>query len=201
VRELRSPGFAETVEATLEETGLPAHFLILEMTESAYMEQAPLTVSVIEQLRGLGVQIAFDDFGTGYSSLSYLRRFRVNRIKIDRSFIRDMTIDSDDLAITEAMIAMARRLNITVVAEGVETEEQCELLGMHRCDAVQGYLISRPVPNDAFLALLGRPAVRFHHEGGAERRACFRAHRSGHPPPRTRRGTLAAARSKQERCT
>ncbi len=154
VRELQSPDFAETVAATLRETGLAPHFLILEMTESAYMEHASITGAVVEQLRAMGVQIAFDDFGTGYSSLSYLRRFQVNRIKIDRSFIRDMTRDSNDLAITEAMIAMAHRLNISVVAEGVETEEQLELLRTYQCDAGQGFLISPGIPGDAFLSLL-----------------------------------------------
>ncbi|HEU4327311.1 MAG TPA: EAL domain-containing protein, partial [Roseiflexaceae bacterium] len=154
VRELQSSDFAETVAATLRETGLRARFLILEMTESAYMEHASITGAVVERLRAMGVQIAFDDFGTGYSSLSYLRRFQVNRIKIDRSFIRDMTKDSNDLAITEAMIAMAHRLNISVVAEGVETEEQLELLRAYQCDAGQGFLISPGVPSDAFLGLL-----------------------------------------------
>jgi diguanylate cyclase (GGDEF)-like protein/PAS domain S-box-containing protein len=159
IHELKSPRFAESVAATLQQTGLPPHFLILEMTESAYMEQASVTGAVVERLRAMGVQIAFDDFGTGYSSLSYLRHFRVNRIKIDRSFIRDMTKNATDLAITGAMIAMAHQLNINVVAEGVETEEHLELLGAHRCDTVQGYLISRPVPNDAFLELLEQPAM------------------------------------------
>jgi diguanylate cyclase (GGDEF)-like protein/PAS domain S-box-containing protein len=159
VRELKMPNFVEVVAATLQQTGLPPRFLILEMTESAYMEQASITGVVVERLRAMGVQIAFDDFGTGYSSLSYLRHFQVNRIKIDRSFIRDMTKNTTDLAITGAMIAMAHQLNINVVAEGVETEEHLELLSMYRCDTVQGYLISRPVPNDAFLELLERPAM------------------------------------------
>jgi diguanylate cyclase (GGDEF)-like protein/PAS domain S-box-containing protein len=157
VRELQSPGFAEAVKATLEESGLAAGQLIIEMTESAYMEHVTLTSAVVERLRELGVQIAFDDFGTGYSSLSYLRHFRVNRIKIDRSFIHDLTGDTDDMAITGAMIAMAHQLNIAVVAEGVETEEQLELLRGYGCDTAQGYLISRPVPNDTFLALLRVP--------------------------------------------
>jgi diguanylate cyclase (GGDEF)-like protein/PAS domain S-box-containing protein len=189
VRELKSPRFAEVVAVTLQEVRLPPRFLILEMTESAYMEQASITGAVVERLRGMGVQIAFDDFGTGYSSLSYLRHFQVNRIKIDRSFIRDMTRNTNDLAITGAMIAMAHQLNITVVAEGVETQEQLELLGAHRCDTVQGYLISRPVPNDAFLELLSRPVMGFRREGGIRRRLGHKVRRSAYPPARTRGGT------------
>jgi diguanylate cyclase (GGDEF)-like protein/PAS domain S-box-containing protein len=176
VRELQAPGFVRAVETTLEEIRLPAHSLILEMTESTSMEQVSLTSPVVERLRGLGVQIAFDDFGTGYSSLSYLRHFRVNRIKIDHSFIRDMTKGSDEQAITEAMIAMAHRLNITVVAEGVETREQWELLETYRCDAVQGYLISRPVPNEEFLALLSHPTMRVHPRGCTLLCACSQPH-------------------------
>jgi len=190
VRELQSPGFAEVVEATLEETGLLAHCLILEMTESAYMEQVSLTSAVIERLRRLGVQIAFDDFGTGYSSLSYLRHFQVNRIKIDRSFIHDMTSNANDLAITGAMIAMAHQLNITVVAEGVETQEQLQLLGVYQCDAAQGYLISRPVPNDVFLDLLNQPVMEVRRGGGTRRRLGHKVRRPAYPPARTRGGVV-----------
>ena len=157
VRELKAPGFVEVVAATLQESGLPGERLILELTESAYIEDAAITRGVVRRLQALGVQIAFDDFGTGYSSLGYLRRFQVNRIKIDRSFVRDMTQDANDMAITGALIAMARRLNIAVTAEGVETEEQLALLQAHECDSVQGNLIGRPVPGEEFTALLALP--------------------------------------------
>jgi diguanylate cyclase (GGDEF)-like protein/PAS domain S-box-containing protein len=186
LRELRSPEFVDVVAAVLRETGLRPSCLIVEMTESAYMEDAAMTTRVIERLRAQGVRVAFDDFGTGYSSLSYLRRFQVNQIKIDRSFIRDVTRDANDAAITDAMIAMAHRLNITVTAEGVETQEQLDLLRERECDTAQGYLISRPVPSDAFLALLsplepGRGA-------GARRRAGRKTRRSPHFSLRPRRG-------------
>jgi EAL domain-containing protein (putative c-di-GMP-specific phosphodiesterase class I) len=160
VRELRAPGFVEAVAATLRETELPGERLILEVTESACMEDVELTSEVIRRLQGLGVQLAFDDFGTGYSSLSYLRRFQVNRIKIDRSFVRDMARDENTVPIIAALIAMAHRLKIAVTAEGVETEEQLALLRAQACDSAQGYLISRPVPADGLLALLRHTLAR-----------------------------------------
>ncbi|HEU4322336.1 MAG TPA: EAL domain-containing protein [Roseiflexaceae bacterium] len=166
VRQLKTLGFVEGVAAVLQETGLPARCLVIEMTESAYVEDAANTTRVIERLRAMGVQTAFDDFGTGYSSLSYLRHFQVNQIKVDRSFIRDVTRDPVVAAITDAIIAMAHRLAITVTAEGVETHEQLDLLRERECDTVQGHLISRAIPHDAFLALL-RPSEPGHSGEGA----------------------------------
>jgi diguanylate cyclase (GGDEF)-like protein len=157
VSELKVPGFAEMVAETLGETGLPGESLILEFTESVYMGEAAATSEVVQRLREMGVQIAFDDFGTGYSSLNYLRRFQASWIKIDRSFVQDLAPEANGPAIVGALIAMAHQLNITVVAEGVETEEQLGMLRSHQCDTIQGYLISQPVPDDAFYDLLSRP--------------------------------------------
>ena len=101
--------------------------------------------SVLQELKEMGLNLAIDDFGTGYSSLSYLKQFPVNKLKIDRSFIRDLSIDSDDAAITSAIISMAKGLSLKVIAEGVETEEQMAFLRDHQCDEIQGYFFSKPI--------------------------------------------------------
>ncbi len=135
---------------TLEETGLPAAFLELEITESTVMEHPKQTVELLQDIRQLGVRIAIDDFGTGYSSLAYLKKFPVNTIKIDQSFIAELTKDSDDAAIVESIIQMARSLNLEVVAEGVETQEQLDFLREKKCHEVQGYYFSKPLAAEQF---------------------------------------------------
>jgi EAL domain-containing protein (putative c-di-GMP-specific phosphodiesterase class I) len=134
------------VQRILKDTGLAPESLELEITESMLMDNPERAAGILRELRVAGVQLAIDDFGTGYSSLSYLKRFPVNTIKIDRSFIQDVPADADDVAITHAIIAMGRSLRLSVVAEGVETAAQAEFLQVHGCDMMQGYLISRPVP-------------------------------------------------------
>ena len=134
------------VQRILHDTGLAPESLELEITESMVMENPERAAAILRELRVVGVQLAIDDFGTGYSSLSYLKRFPVNTIKIDRSFIQDVPDDADDVAITHAVIAMGRSLRLSVVAEGVETAAQADFLRIHGCDLMQGYLISRPVP-------------------------------------------------------
>ncbi len=134
------------VKDILKETGLAPECLELEITESMVMENPERAAEILRELRAAGVQLAIDDFGTGYSSLSYLKRFPVNTIKIDRSFIQDVPADADDVAITDAVIAMGRSLRLGVVAEGVETAAQADFLRSHGCDLMQGYLISHPVP-------------------------------------------------------
>ena len=124
VRQLLQKDFAGTVEAVLVDTGLPAHLLELAITESTLMEHASDTLQALHRLRALGVRLSIDDFGTGYSSLSYLKRFPVDIIKIDRSFVRDVPQDADDAAIIGAIIALAHSLRLEVVAEGVETQAQ-----------------------------------------------------------------------------
>jgi EAL domain-containing protein (putative c-di-GMP-specific phosphodiesterase class I) len=120
----------------------------LEITESMVMSHGESAVSVLEELKSIGVQIAIDDFGTGYSSLGYLKRFPIDTIKVDRSFIRDIPADSGDMKIVRAIIAMAHALKLKVVAEGVENAEQLKFLRAQRCDSVQGYFLFRPLPQD-----------------------------------------------------
>jgi EAL domain-containing protein (putative c-di-GMP-specific phosphodiesterase class I) len=143
--QFRNENFTSLVQRVLSETGLPPEYLELELTESALLADADQTKFVLHQLAVMGVKVAIDDFGTGYSSLSYLKQLRVDKLKIDRTFVQDLPLNSDDAAITSAIIGMARSLNLLVVAEGVETEQQMSFLRDHQCDGIQGYLLSRPV--------------------------------------------------------
>ncbi len=138
----------------LRKLGLPGDSIVVEITETSLVEDNQATESKLLGFRDHGIQVALDDFGTGYSSLAYLRRFDIDYIKIDRSFVRPMTAESDELALCEAIIVMAHRLGIKVVAEGVETPQQYELLRAAGCDYAQGYLFSRPVPAEEFERLL-----------------------------------------------
>jgi len=131
--------------------------LELELTESQLLDDIDNAISISRQLRALGVKLAIDDFGTGYSSLSYLKRFPVDFVKIDRSFISELEQFGDDAAIVRAIIAMVHSLELQVVAEGVETQAQLDFLSEQGCDEIQGYLISRPVPAEQFAALLAAP--------------------------------------------
>jgi predicted signal transduction protein with EAL and GGDEF domain len=149
-RQLRHEGIVETIGAILAETGLRPRALILELTESMLMEPRGPVGRTIRELADLGVSLAIDDFGTGYSSLSYLKNFPVSTLKIDRSFIADVTSNPDDAAITTAIIALARAMELDVVAEGVEREDQVAFLRERGCHKVQGYLVGRPVPPDQF---------------------------------------------------
>jgi EAL domain-containing protein (putative c-di-GMP-specific phosphodiesterase class I) len=126
------------------------------MTETAIMQHDDATMAALSELSDMGVGLALDDFGTGYSSLSYLRRFPIDRVKIDRSFVGDITSDPEDAALTAAILAMAQSLQLLVVAEGVETIEQADFLCERGCDELQGYLISRPVPASDFVRFLER---------------------------------------------
>ncbi|TYQ30917.1 EAL domain-containing protein [Pseudanabaena sp. UWO310] len=138
----------------LSEIGLEPQYLEIEITESLVMQDQSTTIAVLKKLKSLGMSISIDDFGTGYSSLSYLRLLPVSKVKIDASFIRETPQNRDDAAITSAIIAMAHNLNLRVIAEGVEREEQLEFLRSHNCDAVQGYLFSRPIPADEATRIL-----------------------------------------------
>jgi len=134
------------VTEVLRATGLPPGQLELELTESLIAQDVEKVIATVNQLKDAGVRMAIDDFGTGYSSLSYLKRFRFDTLKIDQSFVRNMTSEVDDATIALAVIALAHNMRMTAVAEGVETEAQCRFLRLNRCDAMQGYLFSRPVP-------------------------------------------------------
>ena len=138
----------------LADSGLPPANLELELTESVIMQGVEPALEKLRELDILGVKVAIDDFGTGYSSLSYLRQFTVDRLKIDQSFVRDLLTNENNVKITRAIIAMAHSLNLSVLAEGVETEPQLARLREEGCDEVQGYLFSRPVCAADFESLL-----------------------------------------------
>ncbi len=152
--EFRHEGFLEGVAQILKETGLAPHYLQLELTESILMHDVESSASVLEALKAMGVQLAIDDFGTGYSSLSYLKRFPIDTLKIDQSFVRDIATDVDDATIVAAVIGMGRNLKQRVIAEGVETQEQLEFLQARHCDEGQGFHFSHPVSAEDFARLL-----------------------------------------------
>jgi diguanylate cyclase (GGDEF)-like protein len=154
VHQLRQGKLTSLVRQVLDETGLAPQFLELELTESQLLDNVESVITTFQQLRDLGVKLAIDDFGTGYSSLSYLKRFPVDYVKIDQTFIRDLALGGEDAAITRAIIVMAHSLELKVVAEGVETQEQMDFLKAQQCDEIQGYLISKPVPAEQFAQLL-----------------------------------------------
>jgi EAL domain-containing protein (putative c-di-GMP-specific phosphodiesterase class I) len=137
------------VANALQESGLLAPFLELELTESASMESPEKSIEVMKKLKAMGVRLSIDDFGTGYSNLNYLKRFPVNQLKIDRSFIRDITTDPDDMAIAKAIIALGRNLHLEVLAEGVEEQGQYDMMKAHGCDKLQGYFFSKPLSVEA----------------------------------------------------
>lgn len=151
--EFRHQGFVEGVAMALEETGLPPRFLELELTESILMHDAETSALVLQALKALGVRLAIDDFGTGYSSLSYLKRFPIDTLKIDQSFVRDLANDADDATIVSAMIGMGRNLRHKVVAEGVETFEQLDFLRTQRCSEGQGFHFGYPLSAEDFARL------------------------------------------------
>jgi EAL domain-containing protein (putative c-di-GMP-specific phosphodiesterase class I) len=152
--EFRSEGFLESLRAILKDTRLDPRYLELELTESVLMQHAESSASVLGELKSIGVRLAVDDFGTGYSSLSYLKRFPIDSLKIDQSFVRDIATDTDDATIVSAVITMAKSLRQCVIAEGVETEEQIRFLQSHACDEAQGYYFSKPIIAHQFAKLL-----------------------------------------------
>ncbi|MDB5550987.1 MAG: hypothetical protein JWL86_971 [Rhizobium sp.] len=152
--EFRSKSFLEGLFAILNETGLDPRLLELELTESVLMRHVESTTAILHTLRERGVRVAVDDFGTGYSSLSYLQKFPLDTLKIDQSFVHQLSIAGHDTIIVTAVIGMARNLNLRVIAEGVETAEDLAFLRGHQCDEAQGYYLSRPVPAQEFAALL-----------------------------------------------
>jgi EAL domain-containing protein (putative c-di-GMP-specific phosphodiesterase class I) len=146
--QFRQEGFCELIRRVLHETGLAPQYLELELTEGLLLANADVTFSVLQELTDMGLTLAIDDFGNGYSNFTYLRQFRVSKLKIDRSFIRDVAVNPDDAAITTAIISMAKSLNLKVIAEGVEDEAQMSFLRAHQCDEIQGYYFSKPLAVD-----------------------------------------------------
>ena len=153
--QFRHADLPELVSTILDEARLPPHLLELELTEGVAMTDPLGAIAVMNNLHERGVRMSIDDFGTGYSSLSYLKRFQIYKIKIDQSFVRDITEDEDDRAIVGAIISMASSLGMQTIAEGVETEGQLEFLKARGCTEVQGYYFSRPLPADGFEAFVG----------------------------------------------
>ena len=153
-RQFQQDDLIKTVVQILDETHIDATLLELELTESLLMQDIETATKTLHQFKDMGIQLAIDDFGTGYSSLSYLKRFPIDTLKIDQSFVRDIPKDKDDISITKAIIALAHSLRLKVIAEGVETESQQALLKSIECDEIQGYLIGHPLPVDEFRKLV-----------------------------------------------
>jgi EAL domain-containing protein (putative c-di-GMP-specific phosphodiesterase class I) len=151
-RQFRQDGLAKTVRAALDDAGLDPRLLELELTESVLMDDAARSKAILDELNGLGVSVALDDFGTGYSSLSYLKGFKLDALKIDRTFTAEITTSEATASIVRATIGLARGLRLRTVGEGVETRAQAEFLVKHGCDSLQGFLFARPMEPAAFLS-------------------------------------------------
>jgi EAL domain-containing protein (putative c-di-GMP-specific phosphodiesterase class I) len=155
--QFRQKNLAEMVKKIMADCGFYSSLLTLEITESAFMQDIEFTISVLTEMKGIGCSISIDDFGTGYSSLAYLKRFPIDNLKIDISFIREILKDPDSASIVMAIINMAHTLNLKTIAEGVETEEQWNLLRLLRCDMGQGFYLSKPLPPEKFEELFHTP--------------------------------------------
>ncbi len=155
--QIHQEGLAEKIKAILQETGLSPDRLEIEITETLLLKNTNSVIDTLQRIRNLGVQIAIDDFGTGYSSLATLRAFPFDKLKVDRSFIRDLGQTPDALAIVKAILGLSRGLRLPVVAEGVETEIQADILKSCGCDQLQGYLLGHPMPIEGFIQLVGAP--------------------------------------------
>ncbi len=159
-RQFKQQDIVKMVSLLAQEDHCDLCTLELEITESIAMEQPEVAIETMKKLRAMGVQLSIDDFGTGYSSLNYLKRFPINTLKIDQSFVRDITADSDDAAIVTAIIALAHSMKLKVIAEGVETAEQLAFLREQHCDQMQGYYFSRPLPASRMEQLLRECTAR-----------------------------------------
>ena len=157
-KQFREDCFAAKVKAVVKRFDIDPKLLKLELTESMLAENVAELIITMNELKDVGIQFSMDDFGTGYSSLQYLKRLPLSQLKIDQSFVRDMTFDTSDSSIVKTIIAMADSLNLNVIAEGVETEEQRQMLFKNGCSHYQGYLFSKPLPEAQFEALLKKYA-------------------------------------------
>ena len=169
-RQFTQKALVQSIADILQATGLEARYLELELTESMIMSDVDNTIEILRNLKGLGIHISIDDFGTGYSSLSYLRRFPIDVLKIDRSFVNDIDVDADDAAIVVSIISLAHSLRLQVIAEGVETASQLAFLRSYGCDQMQGYYFSRPLAAQAFEELLGAEKCLPGHEKQYEKK-------------------------------
>ena len=150
-RQFKDPNLIEMVQNVMDKTGFKPIQLELEITETLLMDNLDYAIGTLEQIQALGISLSIDDFGTGYSSLSYLKRMPIDSLKVDRTFIKDIPQDKDDEEITAAIIAMAHKLKLSVIAEGIETNEQWEFLKKNKCDIGQGYLFNKPLPADILM--------------------------------------------------
>src|SRR5438132_9172195 len=153
-RQFQQPNVVSMIKDAIERSGFDPHFLEIEITESTAMQDPDLTAEILLDLKNLGMSVAIDDFGVGHSSLSYLKRFPIDALKIDQSFVQDITREGSDGAIVSAVIAMGKALNIRVIAEGVETQEQLNFLKEYGCYEFQGYLFSRPMAANALTEMI-----------------------------------------------
>jgi diguanylate cyclase len=165
--QFRQPGLVQTVRKVLQETGLSPEYLELEITENIAVNNEEAVIAVLYELRDIGIQIAIDDFGTGYSSLSYLKRFPIDKLKIDQSFVRDCKDGTRDGGIVRAIIGMGHSLDLKVIAEGVETQEQADFLQINGCDEVQGYFYGKPMAGKDLALLMKRAATVKRSSSGA----------------------------------
>ena len=152
--EFRQRSFLDDIHQVLEETRLAPNLLELEITESVLMHSVESTIAILQCIKKMGVRLAIDDFGTGYSSLSYLQKFPIDVLKIDQSFVRNLSTDSNDAALVSAIISLGKSLNLNIIAEGVETREQLDFLRVQECEEVQGYFFSKALAAEAFASLL-----------------------------------------------
>lgn len=158
-KEFQQANFTEILKEIIKDSGLRADFIEIEITESLIMKDIDVTLDILKDLKSIGVRISLDDFGTGYSSLNYLKRLPIDTIKIDKSFIDEITEDSKEEAIAESIIALAHKMNLSVVAEGIETQKQLEFIKEQKCDKAQGYYFSKPLPVDEIERLLSFPLI------------------------------------------
>lgn len=157
-RQFLSQDLTHQIEGVIKLTGIEPCYLELELTEGCIMEHVEENIQVLQHLNSIGVSLSIDDFGTGYSSMAYLKRFPINKLKIDQSFVTDLAIDPDDAAIVQAINVLGHSLHLTVIAEGVETKEQLDFLNVIGCDEIQGYYFSKPITSEAFEKILSLQA-------------------------------------------
>jgi EAL domain-containing protein (putative c-di-GMP-specific phosphodiesterase class I) len=157
--QFRQPNFPEMVSQMLKEIEIPARYLELELTEGVAMGDPQSAIAIMDDLHKRGVRMSIDDFGTGYSSLNYLKKFKIYKLKIDQSFVRDICVDSDDSALVTTIIQMAHSMGMLAIAEGVETQAQWDFLRAHQCDEVQGYLFSKPLPAEKLVTFVQDQAL------------------------------------------
>jgi EAL domain-containing protein (putative c-di-GMP-specific phosphodiesterase class I) len=157
--QFRQPGLVGTIHDILKETRLPSQYLELEITEGALMDASSEAELQLNELKSLGIRLAIDDFGTGYSSLAYLKRFPIDKLKVDQSFVRDIPSDPADMEIAAAVVALGKNLHLEVLAEGIENEDQLSFLRHLGCHIGQGYLFSKPISSEECDILLARPTL------------------------------------------